>query len=355
MSAGEEEHLHVDLEGGCQEGAGGAAEPCGHGQACAPDPLTAAVRGQTCFCSCYGPEIWPGRQLECSHHKCELGLWAGLAQGRPGGARVSRGRSGPHLHQCRGGLSWGSQYPLPCIPHLAQVFISPVSVFSRSVVSDSATPWTAARQASLTNSRSPPKRRSVESVAPSSLSCQCAPPRSPAHSAAAPSYGQCLGRGQSGLSRHPRSDKCLPGVGRAPGLREPGHHRHRTHGCCPARARPAGRRLWCAPVTSASCSRAQVVLPAEKGPGPVTWDPSHLPSGSSQAPPGAVLAAWGGSGKGCAVGSDVHDRAAGPAVVDSAGRWARGQAAGARPSRTGRAAGRGGCMADVHDWGQPGG
>lgn len=132
-------------------------------------------------------------------------------------------------------------------------------------------------------------------------------------------------------------------------------HRHRTHSCCPARARPDGRRLWCAPVTSASCSRAQVVLPAEKGPGPVTWDPSHLPSGSSQAPPGAVLAAWGGSGKGCAIGSDVHDRAAGPAVVDSAGQWARGQAAGARPSQTGRAVGRGGCTADAHDWGQPGG
>ena len=42
--------------------------------------------------------------------------------------------------------------------------------FSRSVVSDSATPWTAARQASLsiTNSRSPPKPMSIESVMPSS-------------------------------------------------------------------------------------------------------------------------------------------------------------------------------------------
>ena len=38
--------------------------------------------------------------------------------------------------------------------------------FSRSVVSDSATPWTAARQASLsiTNSRSSPKLMSIESV-----------------------------------------------------------------------------------------------------------------------------------------------------------------------------------------------
>ena len=41
--------------------------------------------------------------------------------------------------------------------------------FSRSVVSDFATPWTAARQASLsiTNSRSPPKPVSIESVMPS--------------------------------------------------------------------------------------------------------------------------------------------------------------------------------------------
>ena len=40
--------------------------------------------------------------------------------------------------------------------------------FSRWVVSDSATPWTAAHQASLciTNSRSPPKPRSIESVMP---------------------------------------------------------------------------------------------------------------------------------------------------------------------------------------------
>ena len=54
-------------------------------------------------------------------------------------------------------------------------------------------------------------------------------------------------------------------------------------------------------------------------------EPSHLPSRSSQAPPGAVLHAWGGSGKGCAVGSDVHDRAAGPAVVDDAGQRAGGR------------------------------
>ena len=41
--------------------------------------------------------------------------------------------------------------------------------FSHSVVSDPATPWTAAHQASLsvTNSRSPPKPMSIESVMPS--------------------------------------------------------------------------------------------------------------------------------------------------------------------------------------------
>ena len=47
--------------------------------------------------------------------------------------------------------------------------------FSRSVVSDSATPWTAARQASLsiTNSRSPPKLMSIESVMPSNHLILC--------------------------------------------------------------------------------------------------------------------------------------------------------------------------------------
>ena len=49
--------------------------------------------------------------------------------------------------------------------------------FSRSVVSDSATPWTAARQASLsiTNSRSSPKAMSIESVMPSSHLILCCP------------------------------------------------------------------------------------------------------------------------------------------------------------------------------------
>ena len=49
--------------------------------------------------------------------------------------------------------------------------------FSRSVVSDSVTPWTAAYQASLsiTNSRSPPKPMSIESVMPSNHLILCCP------------------------------------------------------------------------------------------------------------------------------------------------------------------------------------
>ena len=49
--------------------------------------------------------------------------------------------------------------------------------FSRSVVSDSATPWTAARQASLsvTNSRSLRELMSIESVMPSSHLILCRP------------------------------------------------------------------------------------------------------------------------------------------------------------------------------------
>ena len=47
--------------------------------------------------------------------------------------------------------------------------------FSRSVVSDSVTPWTVVRQASLsiTNSQSPPKLMSIESVMPSNRLILC--------------------------------------------------------------------------------------------------------------------------------------------------------------------------------------
>ena len=49
--------------------------------------------------------------------------------------------------------------------------------FSRSVVSDSVTPWTAARQAflSITNSRSPPKPMSIVLVMPSNHLILCRP------------------------------------------------------------------------------------------------------------------------------------------------------------------------------------
>ena len=49
--------------------------------------------------------------------------------------------------------------------------------FSRSVMSDSATPWIAARQAclSITNSRSPPKPTSIESGMPSNHLILCCP------------------------------------------------------------------------------------------------------------------------------------------------------------------------------------
>ena len=57
------------------------------------------------------------------------------------------------------------------------LYIFRVVQFSRAVVSDSATPWTAARQASLsiTNSRSPPKPMSIELVMPSNHLILCRP------------------------------------------------------------------------------------------------------------------------------------------------------------------------------------
>ena len=54
--------------------------------------------------------------------------------------------------------------------------------FSRSVVSDSATPWTATSQASLciTNSQSLLKLTSIKSVMPSNHLILCRPPSPPA-------------------------------------------------------------------------------------------------------------------------------------------------------------------------------
>ena len=68
--------------------------------------------------------------------------------------------------------------PLAGTPLYPQLIMqSAVSQSSRSVVSDSATPWTAARQASLsiTNSRSLLKLMSIESVMPSNHFILCHP------------------------------------------------------------------------------------------------------------------------------------------------------------------------------------
>ena len=64
---------------------------------------------------------------------------------------------------------------IDCVPILCHALCS--VEFSRSVVSDSATPWTTACQASLsiTNSRSPPKPMSIESVMPSNHLILCHP------------------------------------------------------------------------------------------------------------------------------------------------------------------------------------
>ena len=62
--------------------------------------------------------------------------------------------------------------------HVPAIIVSVQSVqFSRSVVSDSATPWTATRQAclSITNSRSLLKFMSIESVMPSNHLTLCLP------------------------------------------------------------------------------------------------------------------------------------------------------------------------------------
>ena len=69
-----------------------------------------------------------------------------------------------------------SNYPYLPQHHLSCISQS-VSQFSHSIVSDSATPWIAARQASLsiTNSWSSPKLMSIQSVMPSSHLILCCP------------------------------------------------------------------------------------------------------------------------------------------------------------------------------------
>ena len=81
----------------------------------------------------------------------------------------SRGRWGAELIQVSLPAGWDGR------PLVVQLLSS--VQFSRSVVSDSATPWTAARQASLsiTNSRSLPKLMSIESVMPSYHFIFCRP------------------------------------------------------------------------------------------------------------------------------------------------------------------------------------
>ena len=73
-----------------------------------------------------------------------------------------------------------SFWQLPCVKNVKIYDIQSmcsVSQFSRSVMSDSVTSWTAAYQASLsiTNSRSLPKLMSIESVMPSSHLILCHP------------------------------------------------------------------------------------------------------------------------------------------------------------------------------------
>ena len=70
---------------------------------------------------------------------------------------------------------WGKTSKLLCVETNNWVFCS--VQFSRSVVSDSATPWTAARQASLfiTNSQSLLKLMSIESLMPSNHLNLCHP------------------------------------------------------------------------------------------------------------------------------------------------------------------------------------
>lgn len=118
---GEEEHLHVDLEGGCQKGAGAPQGPA-HSQVCTPTPSPWRGWDRRAPVAAVGLRSALGGSHSAPTLKCELGLWAEwawegtgwLKAGRVGpGAWLSRGRPGPHLHQCRGGLSWGSQYPLP--------------------------------------------------------------------------------------------------------------------------------------------------------------------------------------------------------------------------------------------------
>ena len=77
------------------------------------------------------------------------------------------------------GLFWGEEwyFSLCCLPSSLASLLIQSAQFSCSVISDSATPWTAARQASLsiTNSRSLLKFMFIELVMPSNHLILCHP------------------------------------------------------------------------------------------------------------------------------------------------------------------------------------
>ena len=102
------------------------------------------------------------------------GRWGGAASGRGCGSsrtESSRNRGPPGSDPGRQGVK-STRVPLRetvAIPNPELKFMELVLFQFSSVVSDSATPWTAARQASLsiTNSRTLLKVMSIESVMPS--------------------------------------------------------------------------------------------------------------------------------------------------------------------------------------------
>ena len=114
------------------------------------------------------------------------GKWAGEGRGEHRGANPDLrpqcyfAQKVPHpprhlfslvLPQFKNRLLFSS---ITCGPCMSKYFVNSVQ-FSRSVMSDSATPWTAAHQASLsiTNSWSLPKLMSIESVMPSNHLILC--------------------------------------------------------------------------------------------------------------------------------------------------------------------------------------
>ena len=110
------------------------------------------------------------------------GRWGGAASGRGCGSsrtESSRNRGPPGSDPGRQGVK-STRVPLRetvAIPNPELKFMELVLFQFSSVVSDSATPWTAARHTSLfiTNSRSLVKLMSIESVMPSNHLILCHP------------------------------------------------------------------------------------------------------------------------------------------------------------------------------------